>query len=293
MAQATAPVLKTAAEKLKEKYGTVKAKPAGDQPLKDGPYVFKLNYEKRGLKTLAPSQIVWDPESGRTREMRVIPGEPSIFKDEQKVDEKSVASGAIELWRPEFNDGFLNLNYPADAEKIKYMFLREDYDLKKKRIREGKIVFGWENKPVDESAVLNGAIALKAAMDAAFDAATNYESIVPHAKFLGIPFIDAYGVERKPASIVSDYIKASQADPVNFLRTMTSPVVKVSGLVEKAVAGGELVIDQENGIARWRSTNAIITQFDKKFEGVKYMAEWALSDDGEDFLQLINKQDKS
>jgi hypothetical protein len=252
-------------------------------------YIFRL-LEPRRYKTLPKTNLVYDENTNRQRHIRLIDGVDTFWKDEQderKIDNNIASSQA---WLPEFHESFLVLTSPIDDQKIEYLMLLDAYDRKKVRLNSSKPpIFTLENydgKEQDEFAFMKSQ---KQAIDLAWKAIEDEsDAYLAHAKYLGVSFKDGYGNDRLPSSIQKDYVGVATSNPALFIKTYSSPVVKIQYMVTKAIELG--IVDAGNhvkGQAHWGDSKAFITTLDVSKTPIEDLANFANTDQGTEFLAAL------
>ena len=230
------------------------------------------------------SQLVYDEETGTTRMARLIRGHSSIWVDDQKdLDEKYVARNKPNL---AFNNGQLVIP-AADKNTIKFLMLRSDFAGCKQPAVNMKTRYRLIDTEGEESKRLELKKKIKDAHDKAW--AASMEDLIPHAKFLGITFTNAKGLDKTPEALRADYVDKAQGAGLKderaieqqvdlFLRTYQNPKVKMYGLVKKAFEQDIIVFI--DGQAIWNDTKVVICQVPHDKNVADYLAEMMLTKEG-------------
>jgi hypothetical protein len=111
------------------------------------------------------------------------------------------------------------------------------------------------------------------------------EQLLPHAKFLGISFIHYDTNEPKDMeAIKEEYIDYAYKNPEAFMKSFTDPKVKIMYQIRNLVEQGDITIGGKTaGQAHWVSTGGLITQLPADRDAVEFLAEFAITKDGEEF----------
>ena len=180
----------------------------------------KLPYPENYM--IKNTDIIFDEESGTERNIRYLEGVSTIYEDEQDH-----LSESKQRQRPDirFVNGFLKV--PANKPSLLEFLQKSNmFDKKKNRMMGTSPVYtlldfeAQENKEVENTE--RRMDAMKMAMDAP------EEIMVPHAKFLGIKFINVHGVERALRAIRVDYLNFADKNPETFIKSYNNPLVKVN-----------------------------------------------------------------
>lgn len=249
--------------------------------LKEGNYTFQLiNKVTPRVPTdppypqkyaLSTSKLSYDPETKRGRTARFIPGVESFWMDAQdKVDKNYADANA---WRPEFMTGVLNLEYPRDAEKIVYLINRDDFDGKTSRVTAEAPVFTLVNRENDSAADLE-IFSMRHEAEGKALAAT-YLDMKQHSIFLGIPTNNSEG-ELKEAELRKLYYQKASENPSVFLKSIDSPVAKLTAQVKKAIQHGFIDTSHVKNQAHYGETKALIMTLDPKRPASEQLVEHAL-----------------
>lgn len=254
-------------------------------------YIFRL-LESRRYKTLPAMSLVFDEETKRQRQIRLIEGVDTFWKDEQDARKMDNDIAMNQAWRPEFVEDFMILTSPLDDMKIQYMQLLDGYDLKKTRINRGKPpLFTLENREGKDGDELELMRQEKAATDKAFAAIESGDnSYIAHAKYMGVSFRDGYGNVKFPAAIQKAYVAAAKANPKAFLDSFNSPKVQLSFLISTAIDRGVIDLNHMRGQAHWGHTKAYITVLDASLTPEESLVDFATTEEGEEFVQTLKLQ---
>jgi hypothetical protein len=223
------------------------------------------------------------------REVRYIDGMKTIFVDEQEVNgplADSILNKQTNIIT--FNDGhlrvpswnkplveFLRLNNQCSANKNKFKMVTNTYML------------------LDYGNTDDNVVELGRKKDRAYDLArsASEDDMVPHAKFLGIPFIHAStGEEREMDAIREDYKAKALADPEKFLLMANNPKLKLRFLVEKGLEKSIITTGLVKNQAHWVSTKQLIHQLPANQTAVDALTEFASTEDGSGFISTLRMQ---
>lgn len=238
--------------------------------------------------------ILWnygteDSPDFQPREVRYIDGMKSIFIDEQEVNgplADSVLNKQTNIIT--FNDGhlrvsswnkplvqFLRLNNQCSENKNKFKMIGNTYTL------------------LDYGNTDDNVVELGKKKDRAYDLArsASEDDMIPHAKFLGIPFIHAStGEEREMDAIREDYKAKALSDPEKFLLMANNPKLKLRFLVEKGLEKSIITTGLVKNQAHWVSTKQLIYQLPANQTAVDALTEFASSEDGSGFISTLRMQ---
>lgn len=278
---------------------TKPATQAEKKKMRNGLYVFTLTEKIQPLikdvppyqpkKTLPPTEVVYDEDRNIVRKVRYIDGIDTIFVDEQqerKIDEKWANENA---WAPEFVYGSLSLLYPQDELKIQRLMISDRCKNKKiKRNQSATSIFELVNTDEASQQTLDRLDEEFKATSRAREAVKSFAAIEAHAKYLGIKYIDSFGLEREPRDIMVDYLQKAKSDPVTFNKTFDSPIVRASFLVRKAVDEGTINVTKVRGEARWGDSDSVITTYDVNKDPVAQLVDYSTSEEGQKFLKMLS-----
>lgn len=230
---------------------------------------------------LKNTDIVYDEESKTERNIRYLEGVSTIFEDEQDhlADTKKVQRPDIR-----FAKGFLRV--PANKPTlVKFLTSSNMFDKKTNRMSGTRAIYTMldfeEQEEIEVVKTERKMEAMKMAME------SPSEVLIPHSKFLGINFVNGYGVERSERAIRMDYIKYAENNAETFIKTYNNPLVKVQYLVSKAIQVG--MIDQASikGQAIWGDTKKFIAQIPDNKDALTFLAEFSLTEKGKDFYAQL------
>lgn len=225
--------------------------------------------------------VIFDEETGTERNIRYLEGVSTIYEDEQEH-----LSETKKRQRPDirFTNGFLKVpnNKPS---LIEFLLKSNMYDKKKNRMNGSTPIYtlldfeAQENKEVENTE--RRMDAMKMAMDAP------EEIMVPHAKFLGIKFINVHGVERALRAVRVDYLNFADKNPEAFIKSYNNPLVKVNYIVSNAAKVGMIDIGSIKGQALWGDTKKFIAQIPDGKDPIIFLSEFSLTEKGKDFFTQL------
>lgn len=109
--------------------------------------------------------------------------------------------------------------------------------------------------------------------------------MIPHARFLNIPFVhDGSNEPKSDERIKQDYIDFAYNNPIKFLDTFNDPRIKVLYKIKTLIETQEITLNKVVGQAHWVKTEGFIVQIPQDQEPVTFLSEFALSKQGEEFM---------
>jgi len=223
------------------------------------------------------------------REIRYIDGMKSIFVDEQEVH-GPLADNVINKQTNviQFNNGFLRVpswNKPL----VQFLTLNNQCSKntnKFKMISNTYMLLDYGNND-------DNVVELGKKKDRAYDLArsASEDDMIPHAKFLGIPFIHAStGEERDMDAIREDYKARALAEPEKFLLMANNPKLKLRYLVEQGLEKGIITTGLVKNQAHWVATKQMITALPANQKEIDALTEFASTDEGSGFVSTLKMQ---
>jgi hypothetical protein len=176
--------------------------------------------------------IEWE---GGSRAIRWLPGETSIFVDEQEKNGRVVPDGVVNNPNNRFEiiDGEIRVP-PHQKTKIQFLDLcnrNADSEHRTGSVQPLFRRYSEERKVADMKAKQSKQ---KEALDKAYEASD--EQIAFHAKYLGIPMFDhSTSATRTPDAIITDYRQAALDKPDDFLKTYDDEDLKLKYQIEKGI----------------------------------------------------------
>jgi len=235
--------------------------------------IFMLSNDKRlGKVIIDLEEDVIDPTSGKTRRMRLLRGAQSIWFDEQPPNvfpEKYVNKNILCL---EFEKGQCIIPI-HEKLKIQAAELSNRNTSNPKRVGAKDIYF-YEWNPVEQNKkAIDEENDIIKAMQLAMT--VPLEEMVPHAKYLNIAFQDEQGIDFDEAALRAAYIRKAKNEADKFLKSVHSPVVKTTFMVQKAIANGQIDLGKQVGAAYW-TDGGFITTLPEGKDAVDYLIEFAM-----------------
>lgn len=231
--------------------------------------------------------MIYDPETKRSRWARFLEGYNTFWQDEQ--DELKLPKNVIENpWIPAFKDGFMFLQTPQDSQKVKFMLMHDQYDGVAIRLSGKPAKFKLASKESQATDDLDYLEKKQKAFSLAIEADTDV--MLAHAKYLGIKATDAHGEPLTDKAIKVAYVRKAESDPFTFLKSYDNPLTNVAYLVSEAISDGRITLSHVKGQAHWEDTKALITIIDSDEKPVDFLAQFALSSKGSDFMKRISKK---
>lgn len=176
--------------------------------------------------------IVWD---GGTRAIRFLPGEQSIFVDEQEKNGRILPENIINNPNNRFEivNGEIRVR-PHEKNKIQFLDICNMNADSEHRTGTKAALFSKisETKAVEDLQAKQKA--QKEAIEKAFKATD--EQILFHAKYLGISLLDpSTSATRTEDAVITDYRQIAFDNPVEFLKTYDDEDLKLKYKIEKAI----------------------------------------------------------
>jgi hypothetical protein len=230
-----------------------------------------------------------DEPDFQPREVRYIDGYKTIFVDEQEKNgplPDSVLNKQTNIIT--FNDGHLKVpswNKPL-VDFLKYNNQCSKNTNKFKRVSNTYMLLDLSNND-------DNAVELGKKKDRAYDLArsASEEDMIPHAKFLGIPFVHASTGEERDMDVVrEDYKAKALENPEKFLLMANNPKLKLRFLVEKGLEKGIITVGLVKNQAHWVATKQMITQLPSNQTAVDALTEFATTEDGSGFVSTLKMQ---
>jgi hypothetical protein len=230
---------------------------------------------------LKNTDVIYDEETNTERNIRYLEGVSTIYEDEQEH-----LSDAKKIQRPDirFAKGFLRV--PSNKPTlIKFLTSSNMFDKKTNRMSGTRAIYtmlDFEEQEEREVAKTERKMeAMKMAMEAPV------EVFIPHAKFVGIKFVNGYGVERSERAIRVDYLSYAEKNPETFIKTYNNPLVKVQYLVSKAMQVGMIDLSTMKGQAVWGDTKKFIAQIPDNKDTLTFLSEFSLTEKGKEFYAQL------
>jgi hypothetical protein len=223
------------------------------------------------------------------RQIRYVEGLKTIFVDEQEVNaplpENMLNKTTNQII---FEDGHLRI--PSwNKQLIQFLKLNNQCENQKNKFKSVNNLY----KMLDFVNTDDNVVELGKKKDRAYDVArtATEEDMIPHAKFLGIPFIHgATGEDRDIDVIREDYKAKALENPENFLLYATNPKVKIRYMIEKALAKNVITTGLVKGQLHWALSKQIITDIPTDKQPLDAITDYAYSEEGEAFCKTLKTQ---
>ena len=223
---------------------------------------------------LKAEDIIFDPIKGINRKIRYIPGEGSIFEDEQKEDSK-VKSPIT------FNNGFLRVDYTNPTLR-KYLDMCNANRTNPNRMVSSAPSFFALDYEKAAKEKLDKSIKSMDALRLVFD--MKLDKLIAYAKILGLK------VDKSTDEIRYDMKVVAEKNPDKFINGLNDPKMEIKQMLLRA---------KEMQILGWTGSEASWTMGGKntKFTniplGIKpldHLADMCVSDSGSGILDQIKAQ---
>ncbi len=251
---------------------------------KDGPTIYQLTKSSIDRKTkkvkyalvymIKAEDIIYDPIKGVNRKIRYIPGESSIFEDEQKKDAK-VKSPIT------FNEGFLIVGKQNPTLK-KFMEHHNQNGDNLNRMTNSKVVFKKKDTERKAKVSLKKSVLEIDAMSLALK--------MPIGKLIGYAKVLGVNVDKSTDEIRYDMKVLAQKDPNGFISGMDNPVTEIKETI--LLAEEHQLISMASNKVTWikGSARPLITHVPIGQKPIDHFADFCKSGDGEKVLDEIKNQ---
>jgi hypothetical protein len=237
--------------------------------------------------SLSNSQMIWDEDTQKLRQARLLRGFGSIWQDEQKdLDANYVKRNPVQLT---FSSGRMVVN-AMNADVVKFLMGCSDFEGCKKPAQNRKTRYRLLDTEAAEQKEFDRKKKQRDAIDMAWKA--TMEDLMVHYAYLGGNLLNGDGEVKSEAGLRNDYIKHAEDRPDLFLSTVSNPVVKMHMLVKKAFE--KTFIIYIDGQCLWADTKAYICQVPLSHQGkvADYLAELMLTNDGKALRGRLESMDK-
>jgi hypothetical protein len=239
----------------------------------------RLPYPENWL--LKNTDIIFDEETASERNIRYLEGVSTIWEDEQEHLTDLKKRGRPDI---RFVNGFLRVqsNKPS---LIEFLTKSNMNAANTNRMSGTKPLYKLidfqqeENKNMEQAELRMDA--MKVAMDAPLS------MMIPHAKYLGIKFMNNQNSERGEKAIRYDYLNVADKDPSMFIKTYNNPLVKIQYVVQKAMSSGLVDTSSVKGQAIWGDSKSFIAQIPDGKQPLQFMSEFCLTEKGKEFYSQI------
>lgn len=218
--------------------------------------------------------VIYDPIKDANRKIRYIPGEVSIYEDEQKKDAKVKAPIT-------FNEGFIAVNAQNPTLK-KYLDVCNANKDNPNRMTNSAATFQVVDKSKDAKKVIQREMKEMDAMSLALKMPFN--KLVGYAKVLGV------NVDKSTEEIRYDMKMLAKKDPFSFLTGLNDPKTSIKETIINAREYN--IIHTEINRVSWvrGSDRVLITHVPVGVDTVDHFADYCLDGEGELVLKEMEKQ---
>lgn len=242
--------------------------------------VYRLAKEQRDRKghlkfpviyMLKAEDIIFDPEKGVNRKIRYIPGEPSIFEDEQKKDSK-VKSPIT------FNTGFLMVDYTNPTLK-KYLDMCNSNKSNTNRMSNSTPTFMLMDYEKQAKEKMEKSVKSMDALKLVFE--MSLDKLLGYAQVLGV------NVGKSTDEIRYDMKVLAEKDPEKFITGLDDPKMEIKQTLMRA---------KEFGVIDWTAQKVMWVQGDKRptitnvplgIKPVDFLADKCMTDSGSSIMDQI------
>jgi hypothetical protein len=209
-----------------------------DRRMRDDTPIYPPYYEFPNKDTILWNFGTEQEPDWAEREIRYLPGFESIFVDEQEKNGRVIADNILHNRNNKFiiNKGFLKVR-PTEKQKIKFLDICNRNADSPYRTGKVKALFSKRSEEKEVAKVTERQTKQQDALEKAFKASQG--QIAFHAKYLGIPLVDAQtNATRTLKAVQADYRQKALDDPNTFLETFDDPDLRLKYLIELALEDG-------------------------------------------------------
>lgn len=223
--------------------------------------------------------VVRHPETGLPCTIRYIPGENSIFKDEQSRDATDRSCTPII-----FEEGLCKVARHEENLKLFLDLCNANKDAKGRDTRKNSMFHLYNPMKTAEASYDKELETAKALvyMDDKCKTDEGIQDLIAYAETLMI------NVSRGWSEIKADLSIFLKRDPKKFLAGLESPAMKRKYIVMQALKNGTLIKDSNTGTISWANGEPVCTPPIGK-DSVDYFVEWSV-DKGENTYQHIKEE---
>jgi len=209
--------------------------------------------------------IIYDKETGRNRQIRYCPNEPSVYADEQ-------SSNAIRA-HVLFEEGVL-------AVPPQQVNLQEFLDLHPMNRANGGGTFELVNTEakaevdLDKEFLLHDAVALVRSK--------TIDELMPVAIYLNI------NTDQKNAELKRELLMEAKGNPKRFIELFDNPTVQVRSIIKKAV--DFQILNRKDDGMYWFDSNRLIVATPVGQDTIKVMTQFCLTEKGSSALEAIRTE---
>lgn len=238
----------------------------------------EADYAPRAIRYVAGTNTIFVDEQEKTEAFKLdINGRNRLLDNEANKRDLTFQNAEIRV--PSHNKtlrNYLWCNNQCKNQNTKASDRGERF--KKLNTRYEMLDFGGQ----DQIAISLGQIRAKA-----YELAktARIDQLLPHAKFLNISFKhNDTGEDKDNDAIREEYIDYAYRNPQKFLESFTDPKVKIIYQIRNLVEAADITIGGKTpGQAHWVSTGAFITQLPPDRDPIEFLAEFAITKQGEEF----------
>mgnify|MGYP006269223637 CR=1 FL=1 len=223
------------------------------------------------------------------REIRYIDGLKTIFVDEQEAKAPladSVLNKQTNLLT--FEQGYLKVD-SWNKTKYQYLLLSNQCEQNTNKFKMVKNTYRLLDFVNNDDNIVE----LGKKKDRAYDLArsASEDDMIPHAKFLGIPFRhSSTGEDRDMEAIREDYKAKALESPEKFLLMANNPKLKLRYLIEGGLDKGIITTGLVKNQAHWVATKQMITELPANATPLDALTEFASTDEGAGFVSTLKMQ---
>ena len=224
------------------------------------------------VSLLKAEDIIFDPEKGENRKIRYVPGETSIFADEQPE--------GVRMREPiAFNNGFLFVDHTNPTLK-KYLDTCNANGSNPHRIKSKSILFKEQNKEKSAQDKIAQVTDVMDAVQSALKMPLN--ELVGYAKVLGIK------TDKSVDEIRWDMKIEAEKNPKSFLAGMNDPRTEMKQLLLMAQESGIIRMDKK--AVTWVSSGNTICVPAIGVKPIERMVDFCSEGEGEQIYAEIERR---
>ena len=218
--------------------------------------------------------VIYDPIKQVNRKIRYIPGESSIYEDEQKKDSK-IKSPII------FTEGVLAVNHQNPTLKA-YLDNCNANKSNPNRMKDKNFSFEKVDKSINAKDAINKEMREIDAMSLALKMPIG--KLIGYAKVLGI------NVDKSTEEIRYDMKVLAKKSPNSFITGLDDPITEIKEIILNAEDYG--IISIESNRVSWKKGNekSMICHVPVGIKPLDHFAGYCLGEDGELVLNEMKKQ---
>ena len=220
---------------------------------------------------LKAEDIIFDEEKGINRKIRYIPGESSIFEDEQKEDAK-IKSPIT------FNNGFLRVDYTNPTLK-KFLDMCNANASNPNRVATSPAIFKFMDYAKQAQEKLEKSVKSMDALKLVFE--LPLDKLIGYAQVLGVK------VDKSTDEIRYDMKVLAEKDPEKFITGLDDPKMEIKQTLIRAKDHN--IIDWDSQKVMWVQGNKrpVITNVPLGVKPVDFLADKCMTDSGSSIMDQI------